>query len=238
MSKQRVVVSRSSTERVYIFWGLLALIVLVSLVFSYEFGQRRAGHNRMAAFAEVASLHEALDELEASNKELREQLAILQTAADVDRQAYALVESELVDLQSHILELEENLAFYRGIVAPDDSKGVQIQDLQLRDAGEFVQLQLYLTQALRSDKTISGKVEIVVVGQQGGEEREYALAKLISDASLKTPGRFKFRYFEEISAELAIPEGFRPTEVRVKALPDGAKAKSVEESFVWELKAE
>ena len=64
------------------------------------------------------------------------------------------------------------------------------------------------------------------------------VAQLASDAGLKTPIRFRFRYFEEIAAELTIPEGFRPSEVRVSARPDGQKAKTVEESFVWNVKAE
>jgi len=238
MVKRRLVVSHSPTGRVYIFWGLLALIALVSLVLTYEFGQRRAGHNRMAALAEVASLHESLDELEMANKSLREQLAIMQTAANVDGQAYGLVENELVDLQRHILELEENLEFYRGIVSPNDAKGVQIQDLQLRRDDELIRLQLFLTQALRSEKTIAGKVDIIVVGQQDGAARQYALADILSDASLKMPVRFKFRYFEEISAELSVPKGFSPNEVIVRAVPDGTKSKTVEESFVWRLKAE
>jgi len=226
------------TQRLRIIAIVVAILVVALVIVAYEAGQRRAGFNRMEALAELSALDAQLGETSRELQAQRERVAILETAAKVDREAYGLVEAELADLQGQVKELEENLAFYRGIVAPDDAKGVQIQELLLSPADDGVLLQLYLTQALRSDTPISGSVTVFVAGQQDGSEVVIPLSQLVRDTSLKTPIRFRFRYFQEISSELLIPEGFSPTEVRVKASPDGRGAKTVEESFVWRLKAE
>jgi len=238
MNRPRVIVSRSPQKYLRLIYAALFVALLLLLIAAYELGQSNAGFNRLEALGDIASLDGELSDTSDEVRELRERLAILETAARVDKEAYALVENELVDLRSQIMELEENLAFYRGIVAPDDAKGVQVQELLLTSSGDKVRLRLFLTQALRSDKPISGQVSIEVAGIQDGALVLLPLAQLASDAGLKTPIRFRFRYFEEIAAELTVPEGFRPTEVRISARPDGQKAKTVEESFVWGVKAE
>jgi len=221
-------------------FGLVCLAAVSALILMYELGQRRAGFNRAEAYSSIGELTTSLDAANTEIRGLQAKLAILETAASVDNEAYGQIESELGDLQSQISELEENLEFYRGIVSPDDSKGIQIQELRVSEAeavGEF-RLQLFLTQALRSDRSISGRVQMLLQGQQDGAQVELTLADIISNPDYSLPIRFKFRYFQEVLAEVRLPEGFEPDAVVVKATPTGKNAKTVEQSFVWQLKAE
>ncbi len=240
MNRSRVVVNAASPRQKYFFIGLAVVAVIVMLMVSFEFGQSRAGFNRIEALKNAVELTDDLDASVVELNGLRERLAIIETAARIDKEAYGQVESELGDLQSQISELEENLEFYRGIVSPDDSKGVQIQELRITaaDAPNHYRLQLFLTQALRSDRPISGALNVQIFGQIGSVPTELKLAELLSDTGLKMPDKFKFRYFQEILAEIALPEGFEPISVEISARPVGKKSKTVEESFVWQLKAE
>jgi hypothetical protein len=240
MNRSRVVVNAASPRQKYFYIGVAVVAVIVMFVMSFEFGQSRAGFNRMDAINNAAALTDDLDASIAELNSLLERVAILETAARIDKEAYGQIERELVDLQSQISELEENLEFYRGIVSPDDSKGVQIQELRIAAAEtpNHYRLQLFLTQALRSDRPISGVLNVRILGQTGSVPTELKLAELLSDTGLKMPDKFRFRYFQEILAEIALPEGFQPTSIEISARPDGKKSKTVEESFVWQLKAE
>ncbi len=48
---------------------------------------------------------------------------------------------------------------------------------------------------------------------------------------------FSFRYFQNLEADLVLPEGFAPQRVIVKLTPKGKAVKAVEESFAWRVKA-
>jgi hypothetical protein len=210
------------------------------LLLTYELGQRRAGFNRVASINEVAELQATVDQQAIEIRRLREQEAILETAARIDKEAYSQVDVELVQLQAKVSELEENLEFYRAIVSPDDTKGVQVQDVritQLETARQF-RLQLYLTQALRSDRTIAGQVSLRLAGRSAAGPLELDIGELLIDSGLKAPDRFSFLYFQEIVTDIALPEGFIPENLIIEARPDGKKAKTVEESFFWEPKGE
>jgi hypothetical protein len=239
MMNRSLIDKAASPRQKYIFIGMLVAALMVMLAMSFEFGQSRAGFNRIEALRNAVAYTDELDANLAELNSLRSHIAILETAAQIDKETYGLVERQLLDLQSQISELEENLEFYRGIVSPDDSKGVQIQELRITtaDAPNHYRLQLFLTQALRSDRPISGVLNMRILGQIGSVSSELQLAELLSDKGLKTPDKFRFRYFQEVLAEILLPEGFEPSSVEISARPAGKKSKTVEESFVWQLNA-
>ncbi len=240
MNRTRVVVESISPRRKYFLTAMAIVAGFALLVIAYEMGQRRAGFNRMQSMAGMDML-QAETEMQATElRSLRERLAILETAASIDKEAYSQVETELVGLQSQISELEESLEFYRGIVSPDDSQGVRVQALRITeaDAPRHYRIQLFLTQALRSDRPISGRVKFTFLGRSSAEPLAFAVDDVLSDSMLKAPSQFRFRYFQEIIVEIELPQGFQPENVVVEARPDGKKTKTVEESFSWQVKRE
>jgi len=240
MNRPRVVVLASSSARRALLLAIAAVVVIALLFLTYEVGQRRAGFNRLTAMNEITDLQSNLAKQTLEIRKLREQEAILETAARIDKEAYGQVDTELVQLQAKVSELEENLEFYRAIVAPDDTKGVQVQDVRiiaLEVDGQY-RLQIYLTQALRSDRTIAGRVSLRLAGRSAEGPVELDIEGILVDSELKAPARFSFLYFQEIGADIALPEGFAPENLIIEARPDGKKAKTVEESFFWEPKEE
>ncbi len=104
---------------------------LMGAYFAYELGQMRAGYNRLDSEQRYAALRKELIALEEDNHALRERVALLETSEKIDAAAYGQVEAQLVKLQSKILKQQEDLAFYEGIVAADQTAGLRIQDLEL-----------------------------------------------------------------------------------------------------------
>ena len=236
MSRKVVVTSQSQQSR-YILWsGIASLVLLVGLV-SYEFGQNRAGFSRIDAQENVTNLEAENNKLARENKKLSEHIAVLETSVKVDREAYRKVETQLIDLQSRILEQQEDIEFYKGIVNENDGTGLRIQDFQISQGlgeREF-DLRLVLAQAFRSTKLVSGQVEMVVEGMQEGEPVRLPLADLVADSDSGKLS-YSFRYFQDLKADVVIPPDFVPERVHVIVHFKGKNSKTVEDFFVWNVK--
>jgi hypothetical protein len=237
MSRSRVVVTSQSQQSRYFLWsGIVFVILLVGLV-SYEMGQSRAGFSRIDAREDVARLDSEKAQLIKENKKLSERIAVLETSVKVDREAYSKVESQLIDLQSRILEQQEDIEFYKGIVNENDGTGLRIQDFQISQGlgeREF-DLRLVLAQAFRSTKLVSGQVEMVVEGIHEGEPVRLPLGDLVSGSDSDKLG-YSFRYFQDLKAEVVIPPDFVPERVHVIVRSKGKNSKTVEDFFVWNVK--
>jgi len=219
-------------RRRWLAW-LLLLAGLAMLWTAYELGQANAGYNRLQALREKRRLASELTAAQTEAQRLREQLAVLSTESKVKAEAYRRVEIQLAELQARIQQQSEEIAFYQGIVGADQQAGLRVQDLQIEPGAgpdEF-RLRLVLAQALRSDSRVSGRVELVVEGEQDGQPRSLALADLTGGGAKSLD--FSFRYFQNLQAELRFPEGFDPRRVTVRLLPRGKRPRNVEESFDW-----
>ena len=237
MKKARLIARPSSPGRT---WGLagFALAVLAAAGYLlFELGRVRSGYSLVDAQQRRAELKQEIEELDALNEQLRQRIAVLETSQEVDKEAYRQVEDNLADLQSRIQTQEEELAFYRGIVSPEDGvAGLRIQELELlpRDAEtdrRFL-LRLVLVQAVKHDRRVSGVVNLEVAGQRDGETVSYPLGELVAEDSAASLA-FSFRYFQDFQKELVLPTGFKPDRVEVELRPKGRGAKPVARVFDW-----
>jgi hypothetical protein len=118
--------------------GLVLLVALISggawLTLHAEREELESTIAR-AAIQKARLLREnkAIDE---QREALSRQLAMLKRSAQVKSRAYSQVDAQLGELQREILELKEDVAFYRGIVSEDSKRnGVQLQRLVLERDG-------------------------------------------------------------------------------------------------------
>ncbi len=222
----------SHRSEIFAVAALCAGLIIVWV--AYELGQARAGHNSREAQQGRIDAESELGETREENKQLREKIALLETDAKIDAKGYSQVESQLAALQAEILKQQEDLAFYRGIVA-DQEAGVRIQDLELlRGVDESsYSMHLVLAQPIGASRRISGTVELDVEGMSEGASVTLNLADLSGQKARKTRLNFSFRYFQNLEADLVLPEGFAPARVKVKLTPQGKSAKPVEKSFDW-----
>jgi len=215
-----------------------AFFVLFALVAGYlvfEYGRISAGYNTVDATNDRGELVAHINTLDDEIEVLKQEVALLETHREIDREAYKEVETSLIGLQSKIVEQQDAIAFYRGIVSPADGKpGLRVQDFKLTRGGEEREfnLRIVLVQAMKHDRKVSGDVSVSVEGSEDGELKSYALTDLLpADADSAWP--FSFRYFQDFDRQLVLPDGFTPERVHVEVRSRTRSISSIEESFAW-----
>jgi len=176
----------------------------------------------------------ARDGLAREREGFARRLAILERERQVEESAYRRVGEELHTLQEEILRLEEELAFYRGIVA-DDSRGggVRIQRFLVERDGQgrdFV-FRLVLTRGIRSDNVASGAVTLAVDGDRSGEPLRLELQELSPLPA--APLSFSFRHFQRLEGRLRLPDDFNPRRVVVQVRAAESDERPLRRTFAW-----
>ena len=215
----------------------LGILVLAAVggYLVYEFGRIQAGYDLVDAASERRGYEQQIDTLEDEISALKEQVAMLETHRDIDREAYSEVEASLTELQAKIQEQRDAIAFYRGIVSPaDGNKGLRVQDLKLtrgKHEREY-NVRLVLVQALKHDRKVSGNVNLTIEGDLDGVEKSFSYAELLPEDG-EAAWAFSFRYFQDFNRQLVLPDGFTPQRVKVEVESKTRSIASIEESFSW-----
>ena len=217
--------------RIFILLGLLAIGVGGWSLFDY--GRYKAGYDSAEADLEQLRLVAMVDELAGEIDYLREQKAQLERAAQIERKAYNELDTNLKVLQGEILELKEELAFYRGIVSPRDaSRGLRLQRFSLEPNGlRSYRYTVVLTQVLKNDRLVRGRVKLYVEGVQNNETKTLDLSAL-SENSVKELS-YRFKYFQNLEGDLVLPNGFRPIRATAQILPSGRQQDMIEKTIDW-----
>src|SRR3569832_2259083 len=196
-------------------WLVLVLMVLCLPLAGwglFDYGRARAGFDSVEAGRRQAELQGALGRFRETNEALRQQVVTLEQAKEIDRQAYAEINQNLVSLQDEILELKEEVAFYRGIVSPDKAgvSGVRVQSQQLSANGQVrgFTYKLILTQLGKEAKSVRGSVRIRLQGLKNNAPTELPMARL--DGHNGGSFEFKFKYFDKHEGDIFGPGGGGP----------------------------
>lgn len=217
-------------------WILASLAVAAGLLWlGHRQGQLDAGHDAAAGASKRRVLESEVSRLESVNTKLNAQVAELEMARRLDREAYGQVERTLGDLQSRLARQGDDLAFYRSIVSPADGvQGLRIQRFAVRPGTQQreVVIEVTLIQAMRQDNTASGLVQVVIQGMAGERPMKYSVGQLLGRPNAKLP--FSFRYFQTIQSAVTLPDGFQPFEAEV-AVQSGSLRSPLRQSFPWKV---
>jgi hypothetical protein len=212
---------------------MIALVILGYALF--EYGRFSAGYDSIEADEEHDVLLKRVDELEENIDELREQKAVLERAAQIERKAYDELDTTLKVLQAEILELKGELAFYRGIVSPKDAAhGLHLQRFNVEPNGQAngYHYNIVLTQVLKNDRSAIGIIRIKIIGMQGDQPKVVELSQVTEKAVKEL--KYRFRYFQSLEGELTLPSGFTPQRVTVSVVPrDRHRKEPFEKTFDW-----
>jgi hypothetical protein len=217
---------------------LAAMIVggILLLYVTYEWGRFDGGYSVFAAAQERRDHGAKIRALETENAELRNHVTAADMARSVDRKSYSDVETTLHDLQAQVQRQREELAFYRGIVSPEDGLGglrIQRLDVLAGGAERHYKLRVVLMQSMRQDATVSGSLSVDVEGARERQPAHLSLSDL--GAQVREGGEvpFSFRYFQSIEREVTLPEGFEPSAINVE-VKSGRQA-PLRQSFPWQV---
>lgn len=172
--------------------------------------------------------------LEEESRRLGERVVMLERAAEIDREATAKLRESLRQMQERVSEYKKELAFYRGIVSPEEARaGVRIQQFEVMDTGEagLYRFNLVLIQATRHDRRIRGRARLRIEGLRESEPVTLRWA----DVALDSPSElvFSFKYFQELTGAFRLPEAFEPTLVEIEIVPGSGGSGTFTGSYDW-----
>ncbi|HEY9134581.1 MAG TPA: DUF6776 family protein [Pseudomonadales bacterium] len=235
--KARFVIKQDRSARNWLLIGLIASVFLLLIGVTYRLGQEMAVRGIFEKDREHAALLIRLEDAEKKYAELNTKVLVYEQDSAINRQANEQVRVENKRLQEKINELEEAVAFYRGVMNPSKNvRGLRIAKLSLNSTNDDrrYRYKFVLTQVAENSRDIEGKAYFNVIGVQDGMIKSLSYQQLISDQENSTI-KFRFRYFQDFEGVISLPEGFIPERVEMIAESKGKGAVRLEESFNWSI---
>lgn len=234
-----LVIRTHSPARRLVITGAVTLLALFALYIVYELGRFNAGYDRLEAAQQRTELEVEIERLGKSNRELRTQLAELDTIRIGRAREQAEVTRTIGDLQAQVARQTQELAFYRGIVAQGAAAvGVKVQQLHVTAGSKqqrFV-VHIALVRTVRPDSVAVGSVGLSIDGVMAdGKAVTLDLAALTPAKQKELP--FNFRYFENLDQDVALPAGFQPEKVAVELRSSKKDVAPASQSFPWSVDA-
>lgn len=233
----RTVIKRQHLRYREILIVLGAVSIGLILVVGFFLGQR-AAYSGMGVNPNV--YNELKNSLPAAKQELdalREHSEIQQMQGEMDRATLELVRLEMAAQQEKIVKLEEGLAFYQGLMAPEEiARGFTLRELELlpTDSASRFLFRLVAQQATVKHTTLKGSITLELYGLSGGEMLTFPLADLSDDIEDNAIA-LRFRYFQAIEGELVVPDNFVPQGFTVVANSTSPRKIVLREDYPWEV---
>lgn len=220
------------------YWLMILMYLTIAVGagwFLYTYAQIQAGLDDSEYTEKIDSLEQRNQVLGEQESKLSEQIAILERDYQVERGAYSKVKDNLKVLQQEVIELKEEVAFYRGIVAAAESaRGLNIQSIEVNKTPEdrVYRYKLVLTQVMKNEKKVRGSVKLFLEGVSDGLPKQLSMADL-SGGKRVSRMRLNFKYFQTFEGNMVIPEDFSPSQVIVEIATKGKKKVKLRKVFEW-----
>lgn len=219
--------------------GIYFLIFTALVAAGCFFGGQYASLKELRALdQERDQLQEQIIATELEIRGFRQRVGVLEKGGEVDRQAAEGIRQTVKALKLQVATLEEEVSFYKGIMAPSgQDKGLRISKINIQplEKASMYRYSIMMTQVADNTSYIKGLAAINFVGIEAGKRKVIPLREL--DVKINELGvKFNFRYFQEIAGEVSMPANFKVEQVQVVLQSSGSKAQRVEETIEWSQK--
>jgi hypothetical protein len=165
--------------------------------------------------------------------DLKQQIANLQRAAQVNEVATRSLRGTLAQREEELNGLRTDLGFYSRLVGGDaQRRGLKLQEVKLQPivGSRGWNLSLSLTQNAKRGSEVSGNALVSVEGLRGDKVARLDWPAL-GDAAQKDGLPFHFTYFQQLHGTIVLPADFRPTRLRISVRP--ASGEPVNRAVAW-----
>ncbi len=241
-SKQErmVVVPYRPRQRVLFTVAVLAG-VFTSALGGWAYGYYKTMLSQESIQADRAGLVADMETLQTENTDLKRQIAILDRASVMDQRATEEVQTTIRTLRERVAQLEQDIVFYRQVVSEEtEDTGLVIGqfDIETTQQPERFRYKLVMRQEdADGDTFLTGHVNVNVVGQLEEEQVIYSLRDISEDED-ELDIRLRFKFFQNIEGEMALPDGFVPDRIQIAAVATEPVEKTLNQDFSWVVEGE
>jgi hypothetical protein len=221
--------------------GLLVaalLVALFALYVLYELGRYDAGYDRQAVAQQRTELEVRIEHLEKENREMRTQMAELDTFRVGRAQEQAEVARDMGELQAQVAQQSQELAFYRGVVAQGaTSIGLKIEQLRITpgNAPYTYLVHFSLLRSGHEEGEAAGSLALSLDGTAGAEPKSLDFY-VLSDGRTREL-RYAFRYFQDFDQQIAVPPSFKPEQLLIEVRSGKKDVAPLSQSFLWTVES-
>jgi hypothetical protein len=233
--RYRTVVKRHHVRRREIQILVGAVVVAIVLALGFYLGQR-ASYSGMGVDPEAyGEMQAAVPVSSRQFGQLEHELDVSNTRNEVDRVSLEMVRREIAAQKKQILELEESLRFYRGLMAPEDiARGLILKPIELMatEADNRFTFRIVAQQEAQKHTLLKGALTVKVMGVAGEDELSFPLSALSENVNEEAV-ELRFRYFQSIEGVLVLPPDFQPKGVSMTATTTAPTKVKLQEFFPW-----
>ena len=211
----------------------LAALAFAVVYVAFEAGRWSAGYSVVAAASDRSAARSQARALEQQVEGLERQVAAGEIGRRVDREAQMEAQRMLGELQAQLGRQQQELQFYRGVLAKQYSAGtLRVQEIGVQGVtGSRRVVEVMLVQASARDSIVNGSLTLWVAGTRNGALTRLPLAQL--SPSGRGSVAFSLRYFQKLDVPVDLPPGFVPGGVEVELKVNRAGAEPEHQSFPW-----
>lgn len=225
--RMQVVSVDQSSRRWTVIGALIAGVIV--LVGGYAVGRIHAGQIATSLSDELARETAQVETLSG----VRDQLADVELNRTIDAGASEILRTTIKKQKDEIAQLQEQVSFFQRLMAPGSApRGVMIDRVELSRASDGYEYYVLLTQLEDRRSWVTGLIVIDVIGQRNGVQQVLSLTELSEVDTY--PIKYRFRYFQDFSGALSLPEGFEPSAIRVRADLSSGKD-NLEREYAWDV---
>jgi hypothetical protein len=225
--------TRASSRGVRV--GLVVVAVLALIYGAFELGRSSSGYFAARTLAARLELERRNETLEAENESLRHRANVAEVGQSVDRQAQSDAQRMIGELQAETARQQQELQFYRGLVARQFGAGtLRVQELRIRAEDEERRFRVLITlvQAATRNTVANGNVTFTVEGLRDGKGATLPLAEVEIDRRRQFP--FSLRFFQQIEVPIELPLEFEPARLHVEYRL-GRNPEPYRQTFNWRV---
>lgn len=170
-----------------------------------------------------------LQQLAQENQSLQAKAVYSERQLQVEHAAQISLAKELAVLQDEGMQLKEDVAFYKSILAESDGTGVlKFHSFKLAkgaQAGQY-EYHILLVQSGRHDKTVQGNLKLNLSGLQDGKPVTVAVAANDGPPALKV----NFKDYQRLDGSFTLPKGVTGQTLEADFLEMGSNQPKISEA--------
>ncbi len=235
MSNEEMVIVRVKPPSKWRYVAIVSVILALIIVI-FGLGHRIGQGQGVGLTAKNKDLQIQVGQFQQNLEDKVAENAKLKKSAELNARTVEEVRQELLISEQKITDLEKDVEFYRGLMAPAEmQRGVRFHEFKIKfDAlTEQYNLNAVITNAGGKGNVIKGMMNMSVLALVNGKQKTLSLSAL-PDFEGAEPVKLRFRFFQNINLSFSLPRDVYPVSLVVSSNVKNLDQKPFKAQFEWE----